>query len=62
MSRSLSSLVDQILHKNEFRDNECRFKSKTTKNYEKEFEEDLNKRFNNTYKLFIGDYSKFGFM
>ena len=62
MSRSLSSLVDQILHKNEFKDYECRFKSKTIKNYEKEFEEELKKRFNNTYKLFIGDFSKFGFM
>ena len=56
MSRSLSSFV------NDFKDCECRFKHETIKNYEKEFDEDLKKRFTNTYKFCTSDFNKFGLL
>ena len=78
MASSLSSLTDNLaegLHKRKYKkcmfdlkhvtinDNKLIFKcAHYKKNYEKEFDEDLTKRLQNTYQCYDGDINKFCLM
>ena len=68
----ISSHLDNLIHKHECKYHEYHLENEnvkdkalkfnypdSSKNYEKEFHEDLNKRFPNTYKLCEGDIKEF---